>query len=66
MPTPRDAPRTRPLPRGSTLRRPRRSPIATTSLLAALLFGAAACEASVDEDGAELDIEEDAFDGDDT
>jgi hypothetical protein len=38
--------------------------LATTSLLAVLLFGASACEASVDGDGAEVDIDQDAIDTD--
>jgi hypothetical protein len=45
------------------IRRPR-SLMATTSLLAALLLGAAACEASVDDDGAEVDIDDDGLDTD--
>jgi hypothetical protein len=43
----------------------RRRPVsATASLLGVLLLGAAACEASVDGDGAEVDIDQDALDAD--
>jgi hypothetical protein len=41
-----------------------RPALATTSLLAVLLLGAAGCEASVDGDGAEVDIDQDALDTD--
>jgi hypothetical protein len=44
--------------------RRRRPVLATTSLLGVLLLGAAACEASVDGDGAEVDIDQDALDAD--
>jgi hypothetical protein len=44
--------------------RHRRSLLATTSLLGALLLGAAACEASVDGDGAEVEIDDDGLDTD--
>jgi hypothetical protein len=53
-------------PRGTPVSRrsPDRRLLAASCVLGVLGLGATACEASLDEDGAEVDIDEDTF-GDD-